>query len=1397
MSTTLPLPQSILGGSLQAMDNALQIASSYAEKIDHTIRPIPQQSEKFGNRFENEFYSPVAQVIEGVREQLKRGLPVSLSLQNGAALVDALTAGAVGGIDDRKMLLEYVLTFLSRLPRDSVLSKTLQCKVISLLWGDLPHPPATQIGRKFRYRSADGSGYALWNPDMGKAGTHYARSVQSTHPLPRHQLPSPELVFDCLLKREEEVDHPAGLSSFFFAFANLVIHQVFNTDHNSTDAINKTSSYVDLSIIYGNNQDEQNSVRAFDGLGNLLPDTFADSRLLRMPPSSPALCVLFCRNHNYIAGKLLAINERGAWERDLSGMTPQQRNKQDEDIFQTARLVNCGTVINVVLSDYLSSILGLVRSGNSFSLDLLESYRESDKKLSPVGQGNAVSVEFVALYHFHATISSHDEKWVQGSLKQLFPDKESWDDISTADYKAKIAGLIHMKLPPPNTWTFGGLKRKANGSFDDKDLAEIIKDSIEVPAGAFGARRTPHAMRIIEMMSIEQNREWGVCSLNEFRKFLGLEPFSTFEEWNSRKDIAEAARMLYQHPDNIELYAGLQAEDTKGPVDGAGLCPGYTVSRAILGDAAALVRGDRFLMTDMTAFNLTSWGLMDTKRHPENPSFGGILPTLLMRALPDQFDPESIYTQLPMMVPSKIKKYLTDTGIADKYNFDRPVAKTPIAALKSYADAQAALADKRLVAPLALRAQGILPGYGYLASYNRPEQNAADIMLIRQAFLSGAGDCKQVNFFGQKTVELLQERSYRLPGTQATRVNIVKDVINLLPVHFVATHVIGLPLKTPSHPNGTYFEKELREMLRSISDYIFAEGTPFLNDPAFQITRKDQARKDVATLLRDVHRHFDNLGNDRIPFRGAIDTASHIVFGASEASHDWLRRLLASQKDRIELANDVIALTAAISTEYSQILTNVIDLLVDEPYNAITATLAASTSATSLTQLRSVIREAIRLSPPLAGACREATSDIIVNGMYFKRGDRIFISAVDANYDSAAFPDPERIVLDRPNKPIVGDGLVRLLGEDWVVRTAAAVVQSIFSVGSLKRDYGAAGTLLGLKDAVPGGTMVRKYLDSKQGITSWASNMTLTFTGGSLPTTAHDTGILGSLVSDINFDVQSLLRELDGAKKGYASRASAPVLSQPNPASLFINGGISPPTTKTPSWMPEFVGGIGGGANDPLYKPATTLGFVASSPAPDGESHAASDNKDGIAGDQGGVGASAGHINSLWDGHSSPTDQALASFSGHQSTSLGSVAGKQGVQVDIVTSALPVSQLTTELPQYSQPDPNKLESSASPTFTGTRIDASGLSNQNISSLSTARSGQHPGSSKSDTAAVVGTTRELGASNATIPSLVVPPSASDHGTSDGGKQATTASPSIYESAQSSSGASPPPSASVFS
>ena len=73
---------------------------------------------------------------------------------------------------------------------------------MSAVYNDLPHPPATYIGKDYQFRKADGSYNNVDVPDMGKANMPYGRSVQQGHPLPQSSLPDAGLIFDTLLRRD-------------------------------------------------------------------------------------------------------------------------------------------------------------------------------------------------------------------------------------------------------------------------------------------------------------------------------------------------------------------------------------------------------------------------------------------------------------------------------------------------------------------------------------------------------------------------------------------------------------------------------------------------------------------------------------------------------------------------------------------------------------------------------------------------------------------------------------------------------------------------------------------------------------------------------------------------------------------------------------------------------------------------------------------------------------------------------------------------------------------------------------------------------------------------------------------------------------------------------------------
>lgn len=75
--------------------------------------------------------------------------------------------------------------------------------------------------------------------------------------------------------------------------------------------------------------------------GLLKPDIFAEKRLLGQPPGVNVMLVMYSRFHNYVADVLLKINENGRFTVPPTKTEDQKQAalaKQDEDIFQTARL---------------------------------------------------------------------------------------------------------------------------------------------------------------------------------------------------------------------------------------------------------------------------------------------------------------------------------------------------------------------------------------------------------------------------------------------------------------------------------------------------------------------------------------------------------------------------------------------------------------------------------------------------------------------------------------------------------------------------------------------------------------------------------------------------------------------------------------------------------------------------------------------------------------------------------------------------------------------------------------------------------------------------------------------------------------------------------------------------
>ncbi|KAJ8115411.1 hypothetical protein OPT61_g2940 [Boeremia exigua] len=580
------------------------------------------------NAFEK---TPIQHLVRDFDNSLNMG-----RTESDHGLLDTLThAAGCNKVDDKQYAEEKLLRWLVSLPAGSQGRDVGTGLLLKQLLDDPLQLPPSPLGSRYKYRAADGSDNNVHLPTLGRAGSYYTRSVPPKH-IPTN-LPNPEDVFDMLLARKSpSKTHPTKISSLFFAFAAIIVHDLFRTSDENKD-IAATSAYLDLSPLYGCDQAAQDSVRTMVD-GKLKADAFAEVRFINQPPHFAALLICFCRFHNSVATQLAVINENGRFTSPSQGTASARLAykallaKRDEDLFQTARLITCGLYVQIILNDYVRTILNLQRVESTWNLDPRKDFKNSfGQPLVRAAFTNQASIEINLIYRWHSTISVKDEQWLEQHISKLLPDVkvETMSVRELYDYMREFAS---QQPSDPGNRTWSGLQRQPGDHFNTADLVKLLTEATEDTAASFGPRQVPIALKVIEVMGIRQARAWGVASLNEVRRHFGMAPYESFLDINSDPEIATALETLYGSVENVELYPGVVVEQPKVPmVPGSGLCASFTSSRAILANALSLVRGDRFYTVDYTPTKLTAFGYKEASSDPSIAG-GGVMYKLFMRA---------------------------------------------------------------------------------------------------------------------------------------------------------------------------------------------------------------------------------------------------------------------------------------------------------------------------------------------------------------------------------------------------------------------------------------------------------------------------------------------------------------------------------------------------------------------------------------------------------------------------------------------------------------------------------------------------------------------------------------------------------------------------------------------
>jgi hypothetical protein len=502
-----------------------------------------------------------------------------------------------------------------------------------------PPPPVARVTR-----TADGRYNDLRCPMMGVAGTRFGRNfpLHETHPEDGERVlsPSPRRISEELLARREFTPAPM-LNLLAAAWIQFQTHDWFNHGDNETadpfeieltpkdgwherpmriprtrrdptrtpedDAaglpptyVNTVSHWWDASAIYGSDAPTVARLRArADGklrmANRRLPLEDPVTQIVSTGFSSnwwiglELLHTLFALEHNAICDRLKL--EYPSWD--------------DEQLFQTARLVNAALLAKIHTIEWTPAILGhpALQIGMNANWWGLAGERLT-RLFGRIGQGEILSGIPGSPTDHHAAPFALTEEFVSVyRMHPLLPDE--------LVLRRLASGEVIKTLPFKDV-----IREKSHAVMDDDVREQDVLYSFGVAnPGALILHNYPEFLRkfqlpddsIVDLAAIDvlRDRERGVPRYNRFRELLRMPRVASFEELTPNRAWAQELSEIYGGDiDRLDLMVGMFAEM---PPKGFGFSD--TAFRIFILMASRRIKSDRFFTQDFSPRLYTQAGL--------------------------------------------------------------------------------------------------------------------------------------------------------------------------------------------------------------------------------------------------------------------------------------------------------------------------------------------------------------------------------------------------------------------------------------------------------------------------------------------------------------------------------------------------------------------------------------------------------------------------------------------------------------------------------------------------------------------------------------------------------------------------------------------------------------------
>ncbi|XP_061391455.1 peroxidase [Musca vetustissima] len=314
------------------------------------------------------------------------------------------------------------------------------------------------------------------------------------------------------------------------------------------EQLTTVTSYMDLSLVYGNSIQQNSQIRAFQG-GRMIVErrngadwlpssrnvtgdcdaidptevcyTAGDIRV-NQNPGLTILHTILLREHNRIAGELAKLNP----------------HFDDRTLFQEARKINIAQYQHISYYEWLPIFLGaenMLKNRLIYKVPEKAPVNDFDPSIDPSVINSHATAAF---RYFHSQI--------EGRLDLLSELRSVLGSLRLSDWFNR-PGIIEVGD------NFDSLTR--GHSTQPEELTDINFDR-EIKHFLF--RRNMPFGSDLRAIDIQRNRDHGLASYNDFRQFCGLRRAESWEDYADLIDraIIEKLKTLYPSHEDVEITVG-------------------------------------------------------------------------------------------------------------------------------------------------------------------------------------------------------------------------------------------------------------------------------------------------------------------------------------------------------------------------------------------------------------------------------------------------------------------------------------------------------------------------------------------------------------------------------------------------------------------------------------------------------------------------------------------------------------------------------------------------------------------------------------------------------------------------------------------------------------------------